>query len=73
VPEDLEMHAAEERLRCYRYFGAAMPSDGGRPVLTREVAERRSRARRSSPPQRPLCPNCFLRLPASGICDNCAS
>lgn len=74
VPADLEMHAAEERLRCYRHFGAEIPPEGGRATLTREVATRRSNARRNSPPRaRPVCPNCFLQLPSTGICDNCAS
>lgn len=74
VPADLEMHAAEERLRCYRHFGAELPPDGGQATLTREVAVRRENARRNSPPQRrPVCPNCFLELPTVGICDNCAS
>lgn len=58
APEDLDMHAALERLKCYRHFGAVMPSDGGRPALTPQVAsKRRTAARRSkdgSP--RPLCP-----------------
>lgn len=74
VPTDLEMHAAEERLRCYRCFSADIPSDGGRTTLTREVATRRSNARRNSPHRpRPVCPNCFLQLPSAGVCDNCAS
>lgn len=74
VPTDLEMHAAEERLRCYQYFGADLPTDGGKATLTREVATRRSNARKNSPPQpRPVCPNCFLQLPVTGVCDNCAS
>ena len=38
-PRDLQRHAAEERLRCYRYFGATLPADGGTPQLTRQVAE----------------------------------
>ncbi len=74
VPSDLEMHAAEERLRCYRHFGAELPPDGGRPTLTREVATRRANARKNAPSQpRPVCPSCFLQLPFTGICDNCAS
>lgn len=74
VPDDLEMHAAEERLRCYRFFGADLPPGGGEPRLTGEVATRRANARRNAPKlRRPVCPNCFLQLPATGICDACAS
>lgn len=76
-PDDLDMHAAEERLRCYRYFGADLPLDGGTPALTKQVAAARLRARRrvSAPladESRPICPNCFLMLPVSGQCDNCS-
>ena len=71
VPEDLELHAAAERHACYRYFGAEMPPDGGRPMLTRQVAERhRARASTRTTP-RPICPTCFIQLPASGLCDRC--
>lgn len=74
VPEDLEMHAAEERLQCYRYWRAALPDGGGVPTLTHEVKRRRDKARKSSTPvKRPVCPNCFLQLPATGVCDSCAS
>lgn len=72
IEGDLDMHAAAERQRCYAHFGAEMPPGGGRPELTRQVAERRRRASRSSaPPRRPVCPTCFLELPATGQCDGC--
>jgi hypothetical protein len=29
APRDLDMHAAEERLKCYRHFGAKIPVGGG--------------------------------------------
>jgi hypothetical protein len=70
VPADLQWHAAEERLRCYQYFGAALPPGGGTPRLTPEVAAARARAARSTV-VRPVCPTCNLRLPVSGTCDNC--
>jgi hypothetical protein len=72
--EDLQMHAAMERLRCYRYFGATLPPDGGKPMLTTRVAQRRSnqaQARRAATPLR-YCPNCHIQLPASGQCDMCS-
>jgi hypothetical protein len=74
APDDLDMHAAEERLKCYRHFGAPMPPGGGSPVLTPQVASRRRaaarRARDESP--RPVCPTCHLALPATGQCDFCS-
>jgi hypothetical protein len=74
-PDDLDMHAAKERLRCYRYFGAELPADGGRPALTKQVAAARSRAKRQpslTESSRPICPTCFLMLPVTGQCDNCS-
>ena len=73
-PEDLDLHAAQERLKCYRHFGAVIPSDGGRPALTPQVAsQRRAAARRSKEESpRPLCPKCHLVLPLTGQCDDCS-
>lgn len=73
-PADPERHAAEERLACYRHFGAVLPADGGRPALTPQVKARRDRAaaRRPEPKDLGSCPNCFMKLPLSGICGNCA-
>jgi hypothetical protein len=73
APDDLEMAAAEERLRCYQYFGAPMPADGGRPVLTPTVAARRRVASRRAREDRvrPSCPSCHIRLSVSGECEYC--
>lgn len=75
MPEDLDMHAAEERLKCYRFFGAELPPDGGRPALTKQVAERRKHAKKAKAADkgRPICPTCHLQLPATGRCDNCST
>lgn len=72
TPADLEMHAAEERLRCYRYFGADLPPDGGTSALTPQVAARRTwlaGQARSHAAERPSCPRCHLTLPTSGVCE----
>jgi hypothetical protein len=74
TPADLDVQAAEERLDCYRYFGALLPADGGRPMLTRQVAERRRigvRNRTKPLPSPAICPTCHLALPRTGRCDNC--
>jgi hypothetical protein len=74
-PDDLDLHAAEERFKCYQHFRATMPEGGGRPALTKQVAAARLRARRRSSPaetSRPMCPTCHLMLPVSGQCDNCS-
>jgi hypothetical protein len=73
-PSDPDLHAAEERLRCYRHFGAVLPADGGRPQLPGKLASRRERARRRPMPEtrRAPCPTCFVELPISGECGNCS-
>ena len=43
TPDDLEMATAEERLRCYRHFGAPLPADGGQPFLTPAITTERTR------------------------------
>ncbi len=72
-PADLDQHAAEERLRCYRYFGAVMPSDGGHAQLTPEVTARRRRAAKQAREDAPkaTCPTCNIVLPAMGHCYYC--
>lgn len=74
-PEDLDVAAAEERLKCYRHFGATLPDDGGRPMLTPMLAAARTkkeatarRARKAAEAIRPSCPLCFVQLPSSGVC-----
>ena len=84
-PVDVELHAAGERLNCYRHFGAELPEDGGRPQLTRRVAmpaakptTKRAAAKKTATPKRQvverpvaICPTCFMQLPSSGRCDTC--
>jgi hypothetical protein len=67
-----ERHAAAARLTCYRRFGADLPDGGGVPALAPryEAALARQRSR-MEPPPRPSCPNCYLQLPATGVCDSC--
>jgi hypothetical protein len=71
APEDLDEHAAAARLECYRYFGAAIPADGGRAALTPKVSESRRRAARLNPTPAAVCPTCFTQLPFTGRCDAC--
>lgn len=72
---------AEERLRCYRELSVDLPLDGGRPsLLQRPAAPRPARVRTPTAPaprkrtETPpaICPTCFMALPTSGRCDNCA-
>lgn len=73
-PADLDVHAADERLRCYQQYDAAgLPSDGGRRALTTQLSESRARARKKYHAEKavPLCPTCQMALPATGRCDNC--
>jgi hypothetical protein len=74
-PDDLDLAAAAERLKCYEYFGAELPANGGRPTLTPMLAAKRgnmrttaSRARIAVEEERDICPLCHVRLPSSGQC-----
>lgn len=74
VPDDIELAAAEERLRCYLHFGAALPADGGRPRLpdqVRKARARRLRSGRAIHSREQVCPTCHLKRPATGVCDTC--
>jgi hypothetical protein len=73
APEDPELHAAAERLACYRRWARDLPADGGRPSLTGQEASRRERARqrRTASAVPVVCPHCRMRLPLSGQCDTC--
>jgi len=73
-PPDFELHAAEERLRCHRYFHAPnLPADGGVAALTPQVAAKRSVVKRGRHPYVPpkACPIHHRVLPASGKCPDC--
>lgn len=74
-PRDLDMHAAQERLRCYQLCGAVLPPGGGEPALTSQVAARRAFAaerRRADVAGQRYCPQCYLTLPMSGNCEYCS-
>lgn len=73
-PDDLDGHAALERLKCYRHFEAPdLPPDGGVPALTPRLTSRRRwhEQERARTAPRAVCPNCNLQLPLSGQCDYC--
>jgi hypothetical protein len=72
IPEDLELHAAKAKLTCYRTFGADLPTDGGQPAFTAKVAVARSKKVKKTKAISALCPRCFIQVPVSGRCDNCA-
>ncbi|GAA2018603.1 hypothetical protein WDZ16_09395 [Pseudokineococcus marinus] len=80
-PRDVELHAAEARLACYRALARDLPPDGGQPLLAaRASAQPRRRAAAAPKPAKPapapeplpaVCPSCFTQLPRSGQCDTC--
>ena len=72
-PDDIEAHAAAERLKCYRYFGAKLPESGAVPFYTPRVRVRRSEQVRRAGPTPEYCPVHHLQLSAtgqSGYCDD---
>lgn len=77
---DVEMHAAEHRLLCYRKYSPLVPADGGTPTLPERLTLKRERAERSAEKKRiaaqedaprPVCPTCFTQLPTTGVCWHC--
>ena len=73
-PSDPDVHAAGERLACYRHFEATdIPRGGGAPTLMPKLAAARERARKAAIAERPItkCPKCNLQVPTSGACDYC--
>lgn len=78
-----ERVAAEDRLECYRFFGATMPADDATPTVLARVPDRparpaRSRAAAASPAPAPAavmrettCPHCFLVVPIAAACRDC--
>lgn len=71
APENPDAHAAAERLACYREFASDMPNDGGTEKILGITRVKAPRAPKPVPPQRAICPQCFLQIPASGRCDQC--
>jgi hypothetical protein len=69
------MHAAEERLKCYRYFEAPdLPPDGGVHALTRQVAHDRLKREEQDRTQRrerdlgKKCLKCHQVPSITGVC-----
>ncbi|MGD9957922.1 hypothetical protein [Nocardioides sp.] len=71
APEDGDMQAAEERLACYRHFGADLPDGGGTRTLSAQEKTRRDRAKKAGPYEGKTCAKCNMELPANGACDYC--
>lgn len=71
--DDLDEHAAQTRLECYRFFGAELPPDGGRPTLTPKAKAAKDYKKAQAKLEAPLklCPSCYQALPVTGQCDNC--
>lgn len=75
TPEDVELHAAQERLRCYRHFEAAgLPADGGTATLTEQVRRSRDKTRRRDQSRRRehgaemTCGECYQVQSLTGVC-----
>lgn len=73
APDDIDDHASQERLACYRFFGAPVPADGGMAALTPQVSAARTRARKARALDKPvvLCPKCFMEMPVAAACNYC--
>lgn len=72
-PVEREKHAAVARLDCYKWAGAKVPDDGGRPALSPrlDALQTRQRKQRKQNEVPNICPHCFMAIPPTGVCDNC--
>lgn len=72
-PVEREKHAAGARLECYKWAGAKIPDDGGRPALSPrlDALQTRQRKQRKQNEVPNICPTCFMAIPPTGVCDNC--
>lgn len=74
LPQNMPVLNAPATSRTAR--GSSRPSPGsvrrvrGTAGGTRSTAPSRPLSRQDAPPA--LCPSCYLALPATGVCDNCA-
>jgi hypothetical protein len=82
-----DLGAARQRLECYQWAGSAPADGGVPAQLPGSAPQRRPARSRASTPRaaapakqrrvarsdQPIavCPNCFMALPATGVCDNC--
>lgn len=80
-----ERVAADDRLECYRLFGATMPADGGTATVLAAApsraakSDRPSRSRAPAAPAAPppavmretTCPHCFMVVPVAATCRDC--
>jgi hypothetical protein len=69
-----ETHAAAMRLECYRHWGADVPADATPKVSAKLRVVRASTPRTAAvePRRGAVCPTCFMEMPVSGPCPNCA-
>lgn len=70
----LERHAAEARMECYRWADANLPADGGHSALSPryDMVLTRGRRKARQEAEANVCPTCFMAIPPTGECDNCA-
>lgn len=71
--DDLDEHAAHTRLECYRFFGAVLPHNGGKPTLTPKAQAKKEYKKAQAKLDAPLklCSRCNGALPMTGQCDYC--
>lgn len=69
-----ERHAAEARMECYRWADAKLPADGGHSALSPryDMVLSRGRKKARQEAEADVCPTCFMAIPPTGECDNCA-
>ncbi|MGL5405399.1 MAG: hypothetical protein ACRDAX_01200 [Propionibacteriaceae bacterium] len=70
-PGELRDHALESRMTCHRAYGAKIPASATALPRKRVAAAPATVVAPREPRPTPVCPRCYLVLPATGQCDNC--
>ena len=69
-----ERHAADARMECYRWAGATPPAGVCHAALSprfdQVLTGGRKKAREGF--EANVCPTCFMAIPPTGACVNCA-
>lgn len=68
---DVDDLAAQHRLLCYQQYADDLPSDGGVPTPTPQIAKKRVKQTKSQPKRGDICQVHFMEKSATGECVQC--
>ena len=74
MPDDVDAHAAQQRLECYQRWSGDVPAGGGEAQVMAPKKVRAATVKKAAvaePAARPTCPTCHMVLPMTGGCNYC--